>query len=334
MRLIGIVAAVLQCLAICTTAHAQWAPADTFYYYTDQLIPCNRDEADWYCKVAKQPNKDGWYAFTQYWPSNKVRKIGYSLSEHGNTPIGLYKEYFSDGISVEKEGHYAVAPWNNKTTVQYGRWIMYWPNGQKLTEREYRMDNSTRTSIGYVVNHWDSLGVQRVTNGNGSYSDTYFNNSFGTRIIETGQVKDGLNDGVWNGYYYNNAKLCYTETYRDGKLIKGISYDKKGKKYRYSQVEAFPEFAGGEAALIKFIGEHIIYPKQDKANNVQGKMLLRFAVATNGDIEDVRVLRSVSPDMDKEGLRVVSQLPKFTPGAHRGQAVRVYYNLPLVFKLQ
>ena len=67
---------------------------------------------------------------------------------------------------------------------------------------------------------------------------------------------------------------------------------------------------------------------------IQGKVLLRFVVMEDGAVSDVNVIRGVSPGLDKEAVRVVKTLPKFKPGKQQGKAVRVYFNLPVVFKLQ
>jgi hypothetical protein len=57
-------------------------------------------------------------------------------------------------------------------------------------------------------------------------------------------------------------------------------------------------------------------------------------VSEDGSVTDVNVVRGVSPGLDREAVRVVKMLPKFKPGRQQGKPVKVYYNLPVVFKLQ
>jgi protein TonB len=102
----------------------------------------------------------------------------------------------------------------------------------------------------------------------------------------------------------------------------------------FTFVEQNPEFPGGDAELIKFLQKNIQYPQMERDNDIQGKVLLRFVVMEDGSVQDVNVVRSVSPGLDKEAVRVVKMLPKFKPGKQQGKAVRVYFNLPVVFKLQ
>lgn len=101
----------------------------------------------------------------------------------------------------------------------------------------------------------------------------------------------------------------------------------------YMSVEQMPLFPGGESALMKYVSSHINYPSMAAENSIQGKVIVKFIVEKDGSISDIKVARSVDKDLDKEAVRVVSSLPKFTPGRQNGQAVRVWYTLPVTFKL-
>ncbi|MBQ3364303.1 MAG: TonB family protein [Muribaculaceae bacterium] len=112
--------------------------------------------------------------------------------------------------------------------------------------------------------------------------------------------------------------------------------------YISTDVEQMPQFPGGEVALMKYIDSHINYPPEAAKNNVKGKVVVQFVVKKDGSIGEVKVLRSVDKDLDKEAIRVVKSLPKFTPGrqpkfthcSQKGQAVNVWYTLPVTFKLK
>jgi protein TonB len=95
-----------------------------------------------------------------------------------------------------------------------------------------------------------------------------------------------------------------------------------------------PEFPGGDVELMKFIQKNVQYPQMERDNDIQGRVILKFVVMEDGGVSDVSVARSVSPGLDKEAVRVVKMLPKFKPGKQQGKAVRVYYSLPVLFKLQ
>ena len=126
-----------------------------------------------------------------------------------------------------------------------------------------------------------------------------------------------------------------TKTLKDEVVVeKKEEKPKEVKEEIFRSVEQMPQFPGGDAALMKFLQSHINYPPMAAENNVQGKVILQFVVEKDGRVGEVKVARSVDKDLDKEAIRVVKSLPKFTPGRQNGQPVRVWYTLPVTFKLQ
>ena len=102
----------------------------------------------------------------------------------------------------------------------------------------------------------------------------------------------------------------------------------------FTAVEQMPQFPGGDAELMKFLSKNIKYPTMAMENNIQGRVIVQFVVTKTGAIGEVKVVRSVDRDLDREAVRVCKSLPKFTPGKMNGQAVNVWYTLPVSFKLQ
>ena len=101
-----------------------------------------------------------------------------------------------------------------------------------------------------------------------------------------------------------------------------------------AMVEQKPEFPGGTAAMYKWLSDNINYPAAASEEGIQGKVTVQFIVEKNGSISHVTVVRGKHPALDAEAKRVVSKMPKWTPGRNNGQPVRVTYNLPVTFKLQ
>ena len=102
----------------------------------------------------------------------------------------------------------------------------------------------------------------------------------------------------------------------------------------FTAVEQMPQFPGGDAALMKYLSSNINYPTVAAENGVQGRVVVQFVVTKNGSVGEVKVIRSVDRDLDKEAIRLCKSLPKFVPGKMNGQAVNVWYTLPITFKLQ
>ncbi len=113
-----------------------------------------------------------------------------------------------------------------------------------------------------------------------------------------------------------------------------VVVEEKKAEEVFRAVEQMPQFPGGEGELMKFISKNIKYPTMAMENNIQGRVVVQFVVTKTGDIGEVKVMRSKDPDLDKEAVRVVKSLPKFIPGKMNGQAVNVWYTLPITFKLQ
>ena len=102
----------------------------------------------------------------------------------------------------------------------------------------------------------------------------------------------------------------------------------------YEAVKYPPEYPGGTAGLIKFLGDNIQYPTNAQKNGVQGTVILQFVVEKDGSVSDVKVLRSVDTELDAEAVRVVSKITRFVPGYNKDHApLRVMYTLPVKFKL-
>ena len=106
------------------------------------------------------------------------------------------------------------------------------------------------------------------------------------------------------------------------------------KIYNIATVEQQPEFPGGQAAMYKWLSDHINYPPAAAEEGVQGKVIVEFVVSKSGKVENVRVLRGRHQALDKEALRVVKAMPNWNPGRNNGQPVKVTYTLPVSFKLQ
>lgn len=102
----------------------------------------------------------------------------------------------------------------------------------------------------------------------------------------------------------------------------------------FQVVETMPSFPGGDADLFKFLSTSVKYPVIAQENGIQGRVICQFVVNKDGSIVDIEVVRSVDPSLDKEAIRVIKSMPKWSPGKQRGKPVRVKYTLPVNFKLQ
>lgn len=98
-------------------------------------------------------------------------------------------------------------------------------------------------------------------------------------------------------------------------------------------VEQMPEFPGGQDSLISFIARNIKYPTKAIADSLEGKVVAKFIVNTNGSISDATILYDIGGGCGDEVLRVIKLMPKWNAGKQNGRTVAVYYNMPVAFYL-
>ena len=102
----------------------------------------------------------------------------------------------------------------------------------------------------------------------------------------------------------------------------------------FNVVEQQPEFPGGMAELGQYLARNIKYPAAAQKANAQGRVFVNFVVTKTGEITDVNLLKGIGFGADEEAIRVVSQMPRWTPAKQNGQIVNVRYNLPINFELE
>lgn len=106
---------------------------------------------------------------------------------------------------------------------------------------------------------------------------------------------------------------------------------KKSPKKVYDHIENMPTFNGN---LNQWLLQNMKYPVEAMNKKEQGKVIVQFIVSENGEVSEPKIIRSVSPALDKEACRVVLAMPKWNPGKLKGKPVAVRYMLPITFRLQ
>ena len=99
-------------------------------------------------------------------------------------------------------------------------------------------------------------------------------------------------------------------------------------------VEEMPSFPGGEKALMEFIYRNIQYPEEAKLNGIEGRVILRFCITSQGYVDRITVIKGVHPALDEEARRVIAMLPQWKPGRQGGKPVNVWYSVPVTFQLK
>ena len=95
-----------------------------------------------------------------------------------------------------------------------------------------------------------------------------------------------------------------------------------------------PKYPGGLAECMKFLSKNIRYPKKARENGTQGRVVVQFYVETDGSIDDIKIVNSVSWELNDEAKRVIKKMPKFKPGTIGGEPARMQSTLPVMFRLK
>ena len=124
---------------------------------------------------------------------------------------------------------------------------------------------------------------------------------------------------------------CSSPEEKKTDTVETVSTDADGA---FTEVEVMPEFPGGMEGLIEYLSSNINYPAQAKEEGIEGKVFVNFVVEKDGSIGETKIRRGIGGGCDEEAIRVVNEMPSWTPGLQRDKPVRVSYNLPISFKLE
>jgi TonB family protein len=286
------------------------------------------DDSTYYSMYVSMPDSgSNLYNVAEYYKNHKTKLIG---------KIPQYNMVLFEGpcVSFYETG-------KRKSTITYkknlpvGTAYYFFPNGKIYLEREYPDSGSMYNEFEdkYLITaNFDSLGTVMVENGNGYYKG--YDDKF-TRVTDEGSVKNGKKDGIWKGSV-KDMKIAYAETYKDGDLVVGSSVNMLGESVSYnkSSRSSPPQFRGGVSDFVDYLGNNIQYPTDARQSNTQGRVIVSFVVEKDGKVSQVKVLRSVSPTIDAEAVRVIKNSPRWKPGKQFGREVSVAYSVPVNFTLR
>ena len=147
-------------------------------------------------------------------------------------------------------------------------------------------------------------------------------------------LSDAVINAVQSSPKWEPAKsLDARVPFADMVSLKFVLPDKVLQDDAFVMAEKMPQYPGGDGELLKFISNNAKYPDAAKIEKLEGRVIVRFIVNTQGNAEDVTLMKGVNPLLDDEAVRVVSLLSGFEPGMQAGKPVNVYYMVPVTFRL-
>ena len=133
-------------------------------------------------------------------------------------------------------------------------------------------------------------------------------------------------------------------TLQDGKAVRvrytlPVQFALQGKKAEadkgqvFERLDDMPDYPGGMKAMMQFLSNNTIYPKEAIEQNIQGRVIVTFVVEADGSLSDISIARGIHELLDAEAIRVIKLMPKWKPGVKDGEPVRARFTVPVQFKL-
>jgi TonB family protein len=289
--------------------------------------------------------------YNKYWKeTTKNNSTYYRLTNKDN---GLYavKDYYSNG-ALQMEGSYSSL----KRDIKEGKFTWYYKNGniskvcEYINNEIYGVNKSYYESgqikeEGYYVHgepdgiyksyyksgHVDVEAFYKMGEKNGVYKFYYESG----RIYCSGMCVMGKKDGEFLYYYDEDSLLVRRkENYSIDELKAGYCYTPEGKDTTYFPYIEIPEFPGGEKSMKGYLAQELSYPEDARESGIEGRVVVRFTVLKTGKIDSIEILKGVYPSLDEMACYVVRMMPRWEPGKQEGIPVNVWYNLPIMFKLE
>lgn len=264
----------------------------TIYYDQDWEKTRKKSEAFFYRKTYKKEKKK-WVA-SDFFINGQLQMEGQFTSKKGKVRTGKFTYYHENG-QIESVGFY-------KDDYKNGEWLSFYEDGKKESEGVYDM--------------WDKQGVWLY----------YFENG---QLEQESLYKDDRLDGE-SIYYFESGALFGQIMYEMGKDVKVQFWNEKGVEQKDDlAVEVMPAFPGGDNAMANFIKDEFKFPNEAIMKGKSGTVYVEMVVTKYGFIEDVKIVKGVSPSLNAECIRVVRAMPDWKPGKQMNKPVNVRYTIPI-----
>lgn len=291
--------------------------------------------------------KDGNGIMRFYDESSKMTK---EISYKNSMKDGPYK-LVENGI-VRDDGNY-------KENVYHGEWIEYYETGElylkinytegkKNGKATYFFKDGTISQQGEFINDEQEGVWKSFDKNNNLKSETTFSKGkyhgeakfyANGIVVNSGEYANGSKIGNWK-FFDNKGRFSSKIDFGSVVEDKKESYSDNSAEIEKQESEIFtitrqmPEFPGGQSMMVKFISENIVFPKSAKKKGIAGTVYVNFILSNTGEIEKATILRGVYSDLDNEALRIVTIMPRWSPGMQDGKPVSVSFNLPIKYTLK
>jgi TonB family protein len=312
---------ILISLLIPSFSNGAFSQTDTVLVYLDYYEkPCTEDQASKYAVQVKE--------------NNRWKKVVYDITD--DKPE--WAAYFSNAECTLFEGAYNKFNKSGKPTVfgrytqnkKSGTWRYFADNGRIIDSAVYRDGFIYGLSLGWYENGAIKDSTFFKEGGKGAQKGFWVDGT----IRETGNYIAGKKEGQWT-YYFKTGSKSQVVNYIADSAISYTCFDEAG---HVKTVNCFYEkeasFKGGDAGWRKYLTGKLgsaKYPKNYLEGNIHGQVNVRFVVESDGRINDVRIEKSLHPDLDKIALDIIQNSPRWEPAVQYNRFVKAYLRQPITF---
>lgn len=262
-------------------------------YYDSQWRETDDIMLAMYYRVGNKDSLGRWHGVVgDYYKNDRIQMKGEYLRDMKD---GIFI-YYSERNTYQSAGRYSQER-------SIGKWENFHWNGTLESEVYYGDETFTATVF-------DSLGNAQVVNGNGKSQRWYANG----QLREEGEYKNGKKEGLWFGFR-PDGKPYYKEEYRNNRLIHGVSQGKDGRRYVYDHLSEYPFPVDGLPAFKRYVEANKRMPESSK----HGTVKLVFSIGVDGSTWNPVIIQSVSPEHDKEAVRLLNNGPLWRTSLLHGQ---------------
>jgi TonB family protein len=318
----------------------------TTTWFNSKWEPTEKANATYYGQSWK--DAEGLFQQRDYFADGRPQMSGSFLQPSQTIKTGRFVYYYTNG-QTSSEGNYANnlregmwQEWHSngqlKSKGNYvkgereGSWVFWFDNGQKSSEGQYRKNLMEGSVLSWQSNATlNEKGTYSNGKKEGLWQSWYEN---GNKSYEAVFNQDRLHGmGKW---YFLNGRQSSEETYELDEIVKATYWDDQGKQLEKPlEDDRMPSYPGDSTAGVqKYLQNNLHYPAPAKEQNIQGRVIVRFAVDYDGTIKEATVTEPVNELLDAEAARVIMAMPKWKHGIQHNRPVKVYFSLPISFKLQ
>lgn len=310
----------------------------------------------------------------QSWFKNGILDSAYTYFPNGKTESTRIYKYYPGFVKTEEYSLFTQYDEKGKKLIQGEYhfemkdryWVTYYPDGKMKSQTPY-----SNGKITGVYKKWYANGkplIEMECNGSAVVAQPKVWDDKGKAIKSGTKAYDELVESSKPGEVYNDpSRYKVDRTSQSGRVrftpptvIEEVeppqevmigTMDQEGsdespqvyvveeaprEEAVLTFAEEMPEFPGGSDSLRAYLARSIKYPAICLEAGQQGTVYVRFVVNTDGTISNVDVVKGVAgaPDLSKEAIRVIKQMPKWKPGRMNGRAVRVYFTQPVKFVIK